>query len=159
MKEIPLTQGKYALIDDIDLERVSQYKWFARKSKKCYYAATYIREWEKVKMIHLHHFIAGWPLNGLIVDHKDRNGLNNQISNLRICTQAQNVANRTGWGISKYLGVSKIKGRERWRAFIGFQKKIIYLGVFVSENAAALAYNEAAKKYKGEFANLNDINV
>lgn len=159
MKQIKLTQGQVAIIDDEDFDKINKYSWYARRARHGYYATANDIPWALNNIVHMHNIIMGKAPNGLIVDHRDRDGLNNQKSDLRFSTPSQNGSNRTPWGASKYLGVSKVKGRERWRSFIGVDRKNIYLGIFSTEESAALAYNEAAKKYKGEFANLNDINV
>lgn len=157
MIEIKLTQGKVAMIDDEDFDLISQYKWFARKSKNLFYAAAYSGHWRTRKLIHMHRLIIGDTY--LIVDHKDRNGLNNTRSNLRVCSQSQNCANRTSRGGSRFLGVSRFqqKGKVKWRAFICSNKKNNYLGLFDNEEQAAIAYNKAAKELHGDFANLNII--
>lgn len=157
MKEISLSQRQVAFIDDEDFEKILGFHWYARKARNCFYAQANDIPFRPNAIIQMHNLIIGEIPAGMLVDHKDRNGLNNQKDNLRLCTPEQNCANRTPWGKSKYLGVSKVKGRERWRAFIGADRKNIYLGIFRSEIEAALAYNDAAKIYKGEFANLNII--
>lgn len=93
------------------------------------------------------------------VDHRDRNTLNDRIENLRAANCRQNQCNRTSRknSSSQYLGVSLYKSFGKWGAQIRVNNKPIYLGSFPSEDQAAKAYNEAAKLYHGEFANLNVI--
>lgn len=92
-----------------------------------------------------------WPNN---LDHKDCNGLNNKINNLRECCQAQNSQNRSrGSGKSKYKGVHFSRGR--WISRIQVSGKRKYLGSFASEAEAAKAYDESARFYFGNWANLN----
>lgn len=95
------------------------------------------------------------------IDHQDRNMLNNQIENLRACTDSQNMMNRapTKGSSSKYKGVSYVERNNNWRVQIMINYKTIKLGIFNNENEAALAYNEAAIKYHGEFAYLNIIEI
>lgn len=148
------------MVDDADFEWLSQWKWHLRYGGgNCYYAA---RSGNKKKgektTVKMHRLILGLTDSKIEADHKDRNGLNNQRENLRIATRSQNLINRkskTG-STSKYLGVNK-KWRK-WEAKIkpGGQK-IVYLGLFKTEIEAALAYNEAATRLHGEFANLNII--
>ena len=95
------------------------------------------------------------PPTGMVVDHVNRDRLDNRRSNLRVCTQSQNLANspKLRGGSSRFKGVSIRRGR--WRAQIGISGKIIHLGYFTDEAAAARAYNEAAQATFGEFALLN----
>jgi hypothetical protein len=156
MKEIKLTQGKVTLIDDEDYDYLSQWKWFAQKDGHTYYAKRNLRS----KGVHtypiMHRVIMNTP-KGMEVDHIDHNGLNNQKSNLRNCTRSQNQMNVKPGGESKYLGVYyDKKGKYKYiRAMIRINNKNIYLGVFSTEIEAARVYDAVAKKYKGEFANLN----
>jgi hypothetical protein len=159
MKEIYLTQGKVAIVDDEDFDLASQYKWFVRKGSNTFYASTWVGEWKTRKLLHLHRLIMKNPDSSVMVDHKDRDGLNNQKSNLRLCTNTENSKNRRPKGSSKFLGVSIVNGKKNkyWRAFISVDGKNKYLGFFKSEDDAAWAYNKAALEYHGEFANLNQI--
>jgi hypothetical protein len=158
MKEIQLTKGFVTLVDDEDFNYLNQFKWFVFKKSLTYYAT---RE-SKGEKILMHRIIAKTPYN-LQTDHIDRNGLNNQKYNLRICTHGQNQINRAKWGRGKYKGVGTIrricnkKVYIYFQAYINHEKRSIYLGCFRTEIDAARAYNEAAKKYHGEFANLNDV--
>lgn len=163
MKEIVLTQGKVALVDDEDFERLNQYKWTAVKSKAGWYAQRKLKVKNKngyLIKIKMHRQILGLGTlkeDKILVDHKDHNGLNNQKSNLRQATSLQNGANcrnRTD-GLSKYKGVN-LRGAT-WVARIGVNNQRIYLGSYKTEREAALAYNEAAKKHFGDFAYLNII--
>lgn len=92
-----------------------------------------------------------------VVDHKDRNPLNNTIANLRPADNFKNARNRNSafGSSSKYLGVGFYHGK--WTATIFLNGKNKHLGTFYNEDLAALAYNEAAKEYYKEFANLNLI--
>jgi len=95
----------------------------------------------------------------ILIDHKNTNGLHNYKSNLRESTSAQNQQNcipRKNTS-SKYKGVSKRTKSDKWQVQIKVDKKIKHIGYFDHEDAAALAYNEAAKTHFGEFARLNII--
>jgi hypothetical protein len=155
MKEIQLTQGKVALVDDEDFELLNQYKWCAAKNKNTYYAESKINN-INVKM----HRLIMKTEKGNVVDHKDHNGLNNQKCNVRNCTNAQNSKNRTkskSQSSSKYIGVIYRGDVSSWQASIRVNYVLINLGFFKTQNEAAEAYNKAAIKYFGEFANLNTI--
>jgi hypothetical protein len=97
---------------------------------------------------------------GLLVDHRNNDTLDNRRANRRLATCSQNRINsrrdksRTS---SRYVGVSLEKGRGKWLAYISYNGKRIHLGRFDDEIEAAKAYDEAAKKYHGEFARLNNV--
>ena len=153
MKQIPLTQGLFATIDDADYERVSQHKWCAhvRRIRKTSYAVSYING----KLTSLHRFIMGLEDGKVWVDHIDGNGLNNQRSNLRICTRNQNQQNRPKNKNNKsgHKGVFWDSSRSKWGCAIMVNRKKIMLGRFDDLEFAAFVYQEAARKYHGEFAN------
>lgn len=148
------------LVDDEYYDMLNAVKWVIRKNEDCIYAQhsmPYPSSKKGQKAIQMHRVILGLRNPKIFVDHKDRNGLNNQKNNLRACTTSENNKNRKSVGASKYLGVGiKVnKTKTYWRATISVNNKGIYLGVFKDEEAAARAYDEAAKIHHGEFANLN----
>lgn len=157
MKEIKLTRGMVALVDDEDFERVNKFKWYAQKnSTGVFYAKANDRK--NKTTVFLHRLILNAP-KGSLIDHIDGNGCNNTKANLRICTKQQNAFNAkkmTGC-YSRFKGVS-VCG-NRWRAFIKIGKKNIHLGCFATEEEAAIAYNDAIVKYHGDFARLNNITL
>lgn len=152
MKEIPLTQGKVALIDDEDFELVSQYKWHAHKNKNVFYA----RSSMDGENILLHRFILNTP-DGIEIDHKDRDGLNCTRENMRLATHTQNNANRGMLrnNTSGYRGVRFYKASGSWQSAISVNAVHKHLGYFDSPIEAARAYDEAAHELFGEFAQLN----
>ena len=162
MKEIKLTQEKVALVDDEDFKYINQFKWHAEKRKKTYYAARNVSIKKMHKKILMHRLIMNTP-EEMETDHWNKNGLDNQRHNLRICTHGQNGMNKHSIGMSKYIGVYyyfKIQKRgfcKYIKAQIQKDKKKIHLGNFKTEKSAAIAYNEAAIKYHKEFASLNKI--
>jgi hypothetical protein len=117
-----------------------------------------MRPGDKQLTLAMHRLIMAPPA-GLCVDHINHDGLDNRRCNLRICTQRENSSNMRAHrdSNSPFKGVCYEKAFSRWRASIGFKGVTIYLGIFPSEIDAALAYNEAALKYHGEFACLNDV--
>ncbi len=158
MKEIPLTQGEFALVDDDMYEDLIRFKWQCTIRK---YAATRIRINGKRVYLSMHRYVMGLkPYDPLQIDHRDRNGLNNQRSNLRISTQSQNNMNKCKAKkekSSKFKGVTLNKEDKQWTAYIVKNKKQQHLGYFNTEIEAALAYNKKAQKLFGEFACLNKI--
>ena len=158
MREIKLTQGKIALVDDEDFKRINQYNWVLDRRKRILYATRKNQKNKVITKIYLHRFIMNAQKDQMI-DHKDGNGLNNQKKNLRFCTQSQNCKNRIPSinGTSKYLGVSWYKRAKRYIAEIKHKGKHLHIGTFKNEGEAAIAYNIAALKYHKEFARLNLI--
>jgi hypothetical protein len=156
IKEIQLTQGYIALVDDEDYEKVSQYKWYAENRLYSWYARTTIIKTRK--NIYLHRFILNVKPDEE-VDHINGNGLDNRRCNLRIVTHQQNMMNvkKRINGSSKYRGVFWDKEREKWEAQIAINGKSCYLGLFTSEVEAAKAYNIKALESFGEYAKLNII--
>jgi hypothetical protein len=166
MKKIKLTQGKYALVDEEDYERLNQFKWQAQKSTKgnLYYATRCIlkykiidgEKWFNRRTVRMHNEVMDGLLN---IDHIDNDGLNNTKNNLRHSTISQNMMNRrtNGTKTSKYKGVNQRGISNQWRAAICFSNKLHNLGTYSSETDAAIAYNIAAVKMHGDFASLNDV--
>lgn len=150
-KEIKLTQGKYALVDDDDFEWLSKYKW-------CYCNRYAIRQPSrklgKRKLIQMHKEIMNTPDN-LNTDHINGNGLDNRKCNLRICTHQQNLFNqkRRSNNVSGYKGIRPDK--YGWEAVIGYNYKTITLGIYATPEEAAQAYDKKAIKLFGNFAKLN----
>ncbi|KKN12808.1 hypothetical protein LCGC14_1012820 [marine sediment metagenome] len=160
MKQIPLTQGQFALVDDADYDGLSKYKWFAHKQHTGnFYALRHSpRENNKDYSIQMHRQILGLGREDKHqTDHKNHNTLDNQRNNLRVCTQSQNQRNRQSFRNSSsiYKGVSWRKDNKKWEAHIVIEGKKIHLGFFLLESKAALTYNNAAEKYFEEFACLN----
>ena len=161
MKQIPLNNRKnepiFALVDDCDYEELSQYNWHKTKAG---YASRYAGGGRKNRMcIYMHRQIMN-PPQGMVVDHKNRDTLDNTRDNLRITDQSRNMQNarpRTR-STSIYKGVYWNNEKRLWSAYIHVDGKRIYLGRHVTQKDAAITYNEAAKKHFGEFALLNEIN-
>ena len=151
-KLIPLTQGKFAIVDADDYDELSQYKWTAAKSPNTFYAVRSVRG----RQIRMHRLITNAP-KGLVVDHRNHNGLDNRKENLRLCTRSENACNQrpqTGRS-SKYKGVCWHKTQKRWHARIHSNGVTYHLGSFKSEIEAAKAYDKKTKELFGKFACLN----
>lgn len=160
MKIIPLSgekaAGRVALIDDDDYEPVMPYRWriWERQRPGCRidgpYAVAYCRRDGRPSLLFMHALLTGWPLT----DHRNGDGLDNQRSNLRPATPAQNNHNQRPRinHSSRYKGVTWHKQCHKWQAAIKVSGKNHYLGIFVSEEDAAAAYTAAALKMQGEYA-------
>jgi len=156
MKQIPLTQGQFAIVDDADYDWLNQYKWCADKTGCGGYRATrgFWRNGKCTK-VYMHRQIMNAPV-GMDVDHRDHNTLDNQRHNLRVCTHAENGYNQASkTGTSRFKGVSWHKQPGKWEAYIQVDGKQRYLGLFTDEVEAAETYDKAARELFGEFAYCN----
>ncbi len=150
MIEIPLTKGKTTFVDDDDHELVSAFKWHAWNANGKYWYA------KGMKGLLLHRLIMHFPSG--FVDHKNGNGLDNRKENLRLVSRAQNMMNSAVviGTFSGFKGVHYEKHKKNpWRARIKVNGKFLSLGSFATSEAAAFAFDEAARQYQGEFASLN----
>ena len=159
-RRIRLTQGKYAIVDPDDYERLSKHKWHAFKSKNTFYAerAVSVGKVRRRVIIKMHREVVKVP-DGMFVDHKNHNGLDNRKANLRLVTSAENNRNRQKFQktrcSSRFKGVSWNRSKEKWSARINFDGIQKNIGYFDNEIDAAKAYDSAAKKFHGDFAVLN----
>jgi hypothetical protein len=164
-KQIPLTQGKFAIVDDEDFEIVSQFKWYAHweKPRNIWYARRNDKADGKRITIMMHRFILGISDRRVDADHRDLNGLNNTRGNLRIASRSQNIANINVRkdSASRMKGViidrraQRRKSLKIYGAAIRFNGEHHWLGSFETLEEAARAYDSAAIFYFGEFARLN----
>lgn len=148
---IPLTRGKFAIVDAEDFNELSKHKWQAACSRKKWCVM-------KAKPTRLMHRFIIKPTKEQEIDHRNGNGLDNRKANLRICTHIQNMQNlKPRKGISSpYKGVSWKKQYKKWCVRIQLNGKSTFLGYFNNEIAAAVAYDTAAiKLLDSEFAYLN----
>lgn len=146
---IPLTQNQNAIVDAGDFDWLSQWDWYAVRSRKTFYPSRKING----RMVAMHQFI----LRRNNCDHRNRNGLDNRRGNLRRATRNQQARNR---GLNKnstsgFKGVHWERDRGKWTAHIRYRRKVIRLGMFKSKRAAARAYDAAARKYYKEYAFFN----
>ena len=157
-KQIPLSQGKFALVDDEDFERINQWKWSALKDKrfKWYAVRNSPRQLgRRKKLIYMHRVIMNTP-EDMDTDHVDGNDtLNNQRHNLRICTHSQNMANsgKRSNNKSGYKGVFMYKGV--WCAKLKKDGRVVFDKTFHTAEEAARAYDHAAREHFGGFAYTN----
>lgn len=161
VKEVPISQGRIALVDDEDFEAVMRFRWQVFRAERkqgpdVLYARRKNRENDGDRRYPVMHrmILPGFAM----IDHKDGNGLNNQKSNLRPATNSQNQANRSTHKpgeTSHFRGVYLHRKTMKWNAHIRANGKMINLGYFVDEIAAAKAYDEAAVHFFGEFARPN----
>ena len=158
MRQIPLTQGKVALVDDTDYEWLNCFKWYAHQNHCTFYAERNVSLSKNEHTVeYMHRLILGLQAGDRRqCDHRDGNGLNNCRSNLRVCTVAQNqrhqrlhYRNTTG-----FKGVTRRKRitRNPYIAQIQVNNKHIHLGYYREKNEAKKARLKAEKKYYGDFA-------
>lgn len=145
----------FAIVKDKHYERLSQYEWTSINGAIC--RIEYVGYGRKY--IPLSKEVMCDFRKEVMYDHKDRNPLNNDEDNLRLCSRQQNNYNKTKKknSSSKYIGVTWHKRRNKWKAQIMNNFKNFHLGMFEFEIEAALAYDKAAKIFAKEFANFNFI--
>lgn len=164
MKEIALTQGKVAVVDDEDFEWLSKLSWFAiyNRSTDSFYARhseVYFESGNrKCRPVPMHRAIMGLePGDGRVVDHINHDTLDNRKDNLRIALRKENNRNRrlSVCNTSGFRGVSWDNRTKAWKGQIGADGTLHYLGLFATPEQAAIAYDQAAMALHGEFAHLN----
>lgn len=158
MKRVDCGRGYYALVSDEDYSLVSKYKW--RTDGR--YGISHKKVGDKYRTVLMHRLIANTP-KGFLTDHINGNTLDNRRENLRICDRYENArnvgvpkTNKTGYKGVRYN--SKCPKRP-WFSIIKFRSKAIFLGNYSTKEEAAVAYNNAALTYHGEFAKLNTVNL
>jgi len=146
---IPLTQGKFVLIDDEDwlLITAPDRQWFAHKSRYTFYATCKYRG----MTLKMHRLIMGFPRTG-VIDHKNRNGLDNRRQNLHVVTDNENLYNKRLYknnssGTNGVYFCRTERGRRFWHAQISRGGKQIFIGRFLTKEEAILARKEAEHAY------------
>jgi hypothetical protein len=159
-RRIAMTEGKFTLVDEADYYRLNNFGWCAKTCFGHTYAIRFVDTPKRGSvMISMHREIRKAPA-GLLVDHKNRNTLDNRRENLRLATYAQNSCNcnssidKTKTS-SRFIGVHFRKKSGKWCATIRINREKTWLGSYDNEIDAARAYDEAARKQFGEFARLN----
>ncbi len=159
---IPLTQGKKAIVDARDYEWLMQWKWHYKTSCKGGYAARIDLTTGKRVNVSMHRLIFALhapsiDIEGLDIDHRNQDKLDNRFENFRPSTRHQNSGNR-GANQANQCGFKGVKAHnDVWCAQISEHGKRINLGYYATAEEAALAYNEAAVRVFGEFAHLNSV--
>jgi hypothetical protein len=149
VRRVRLSQGLFATVDSADYKKISEHKWSVCRQGCKVYAKARING----RIVLMHRFLMR-PPKGYQVDHIDGNGLNNCRNNLRVCTPAQNQANRgPRGGSSRFVGVYR-RG-DRWRAGMGYRGRWYTLGTYGDEVEAAKARDRKAVELHGPYAYLN----
>ena len=165
MREIQLTRGKVAIVDDEDYERLSEYKWQAQKATQKA-ASWYARRGEylgggrkhgRKKLILMHREILGLGDDDGDVDHLDGNGLNNVRSNIRMASRSANMQRgHRAVGKSGFIGVRRTRNnRNPWIAVASLDGKKMSVGSYATPKQAAWAYDEAVLRVYGPHARVN----
>ncbi len=160
MKEIKLTKGKIALVDDEDYEYINQWRW--KLSTSGYAIRTVCVKNDlginRFTSLIMHRVIMD-AKKGEVIDHIDCDRLNNTKNNLRFCSVGENCMNRLKGkkNTSGYKGVSWHKRDKRWIASIKINGVAVHLGSYNNVIEAVNAYDKSAKKYFGEFAKTNNL--
>lgn len=147
--KIPLTKGKFAIVDKFDFERLNKFKWLATNRYAA--RAIYIEGHGKQTWIFMHKEITNAP-RGMEVDHINHNTFDNRRSNLRIATHQQNSFNHPGYGTR---GITKVTDRPLKKPYcvrLMIGGKNLYLGYYKTLDEAQKVWKEAATKYYGQFA-------
>ncbi len=154
-RKIRLTGGKFAIVDPQNFYWLNSFDWCAKEYRGCFHAVRFNSHGTPM-ILSMHRQIMN-PPHGLLVDHKNHDGLDNRRANLRLATYSQNNCNTTKRKntSSQFVGVNFDKRRRTWLAYITHNGKRTYLGRFNSEVEAAKAYDNAALEYHKDFARLN----
>lgn len=151
---VTLTKGYTSVIDAADVSLVEGYNWTALETKT---DVVYACRGNGKKVIYMHREILN-PPDDKVVDHKDRDGLNNRRNNLRECSKTENAYNvkKHKDNSSGYKGVTWDKSRGKWKSQLSLSGKNTFLGRFDTPEEAFRVYCEANEKYHKEFGNTGE---
>ena len=155
MKKIPLSRGKFALVDDDDFHLLNRWKWQALKDGKTFYAARKETVGPRTRKIVLMHRVIMKTPSNKIVDHKNWNGLDNRKSNLRNVSFSENRFNLSSPyknNKSGYTGVYYLKRNKCWVTQVGKR----YIGSFPSKKNAVIARREFLHAMKNKYVRQRD---
>lgn len=152
VRQVPLTRGMFAIVDDDDYATASAVRWYASPRHGLWYARGRLGG----KRVQLHRLIIGAP-DGVMVDHVNGDSLDCRRSNLRLASVQENSRNSRGRGsVSGFKGVKRAASRRNpWRAYIEMDCRFVHIGMFSDRESAARAYDAKARELFGEFARLN----
>lgn len=164
MKQIELMgrsgpTGIFTQVDDEDYAFLSQWHWTVCRAPRTIYAKRTYYDFEEGHLVtvRMHRLLMEAQL-GEEVDHRNGNGLDNRRGNLRLCSHEENIMNqRPKGGSSRFKGVSRCTGSDKWRCRIEGPFGTLWLGQYGTEELAAQAYNDKALELFGEFAKLNEL--
>ena len=158
-REIILSKGEVALVDDEDYEFLNQWKWYCNVHGNLKYAVRKVNNGDNTWTRYLMHRVIIECPKDLYTDHINGNGLDNRRCNLRQATKRENTLNRKprSTNASGKTGVKKSTWKGRWEAYIRVHGKYIHLGSFVEKDEAIQARISAEKVYFGEFARQESV--
>lgn len=154
MKHVQVGQ-LLAMVDDEDYERVAALSWSPINDRGRRYALSRKQVKRVVQHTYMHRLVMGVTDPRVWVDHIDGNVLNNTKANLRIASASENSQNSRPRGGSKFIGVSYVAARKKWKAGIAFQYVKHHLGFFDSETEAAIAYDKKCEELYGKNGRRN----
>jgi HNH endonuclease len=156
VKYITTSTGDTVTVSDTDFKLVSSLNWSTLRSKN--HALKYARRtFPGKRHVFMHRYILGIKDTAVVVDHKNRDGLDNRRCNLRVGSRSQNLYNSKlrSNNRSGYKGVSWNKWHKAWMVKIRAENKYVFLGYFSDKVTGAKRYDAEAKKLFGKFARLN----